>query len=54
MVGTLPVPTPSDANGAQGRSRMPKAPRSGGSRRRPSLTVPSTVAVIYNLSLSTA
>ena len=35
--------------GAQGRSRMPKAPRSGGSRRRPSLTVPSTVA----LALST-
>jgi len=29
--GTLPVPTPSGGNGAQGRSMMPKAPRSGGS-----------------------
>ena len=36
---------PSGGNGAQGRSRMPKAPRSGGSRRRPSLTAPSTVAL---------
>ncbi len=29
---------------------MPEAPRSGGSRRRPSLTVPSTVALVVRAS----
>jgi hypothetical protein len=44
IVGTPFVPTASLGHGAQGRSRMPKAPHSGGRRRRPSLTAPSTVA----------
>jgi hypothetical protein len=50
-LATLPVPTPSGGNGAQGRSRMPKAPRSGESQRRPSLRVPSTVALTLSTEL---
>ena len=46
--GRSSVPTPSGRHDAQGRSRMPKAPRSGGSQRRPSLTVPSTVALMLD------
>ena len=45
--GALSAPTPSSRHGAQGPSGMPKAPRSGGSRRRTSLTVQSTVALAF-------
>ena len=38
--GALSAPTPSSRHGAQGRSGMPKAPRSGGSRRRSVLDGP--------------
>lgn len=44
-LGTPFVPTGSTSRGAQERSRMPKAPRRGGRRRRSSLTAPSTVAL---------
>ena len=51
-VGALSAPTPFRGHGAQGRSGMPKAPRSGGSQRRTSLTVPSTVALASPTELS--
>ena len=39
-VGALSAPTPSSRHGAQGQSGMPKAPQSGGSRRRSVLDGP--------------